>query len=148
MKRWQRIALQILAPPALGGAIALIAIGCIAVWEHWQKTGTWRVPIQDAGVWFLFAMIWAYVLAIIPSAIYAALMEWRFARGLRPGSLAAIIWSSGLGGISGFAIIAVIFRGPGDGWIFAAFTLLGLVVGVIVGVLVRRGTNDPSNALR
>ena len=137
MKRWQRILLEIFGPPGLAGSIILVAVACIAIWEHWQLTGEIRLPMDNAGAWILSVMVGAYILAGIPSLIYAGVMEWRFARGLRPGSGAAIAWSTGLGGICGAGVIGALFRGAGDGWVMPAFAIIGLIVGAIVGLIVR-----------
>lgn len=137
MRRWQRILLEILGPPGLGGAITLAAIAVSAVWAHWQQTGEFRFPVAEAGPWIITVLAGAYIFTIVPSLLYTALMEWRFSRGLRPGSGAAITWSSAAGGLNGWLIIVVIFHGEGDEWIKPAFVVLGICVGVIMGLIIR-----------
>lgn len=138
MKRWQRILFEIFGPPALGGALSLVAMWCIAIWEKWPLTGTLQFPAaSDVGLWIVIVMAMAFMFAGVPSVIFAVVMEWRFSRELRPESGAAVVWASGLGGICGAAIILAVVPWLGNGWILPAFSILGFVVGAIVGMLIR-----------
>ena len=143
MTRGKRIALEILGPPALGAGLWDMTMAATMAWSAWvdgrPQAWSWQIA-QVTGAVFLFA----YVFAGLPSLLYAAIMEWGFARGLNPASWRAVLWSSGLGLTSGLAIIGVASAGRAE---FAAYALLGglgLVVGFLLGWFIkwRTGTME------
>lgn len=89
-------------------------------------------------------LLFAYIFAGLPSLLYAAIMEWRFARGLNPNSWRAVAWSSGLGLASGLAIIGVASTGRAEFTAYAMFSELGLAVGFLLGWFIkwRSGTRE------
>ena len=89
-------------------------------------------------------LLFAYIFAGLPSLLYAAIMEWRFARGLNPDSWRAVAWSSGLGLASGLAIIGVASTGRAEFTAYAMFSGLGLAVGFLLGWFIkwRSGTRE------
>jgi hypothetical protein len=140
--RRKRIALELLGPPLLAAG-SLDIVGCIVdAWiGHLNFTAeNWFGQIFG---WGLVMLIYAYLFAGIPSIIYAAVMEWRFARGLDPKSWRTVGWSSVLGVLSGVEIGACLsrFGGPPGFWVF--YGGLGLAVGFVLGLLIKRWSAQP-----
>ncbi|MBI2496663.1 MAG: hypothetical protein HYV75_01610 [Opitutae bacterium] len=143
MTRGKRIALEILGPPALGAGLWYATITATTAWSVWvddrPQAWNWQIA-QRMGVVLLFA----YIFAGLPSLLYAAIMEWRFTRGLNPGSWRAVAWSSGLGLASGLMIIGVASTGRAESTAYAMFGGLVLAVGFLLGWFIKRrsGTRE------
>ena len=91
----------------------------------------------------LFVM--AYVFAGLQSIFYAIIMEWRFSQGLDPRGWRSISLSTLLGLMSGAAICLAYGFDRSDTrtlWLF--FGGIGLVVGFLMGVLIRMLSNRVS----
>ncbi|MBW8782763.1 MAG: hypothetical protein JF599_12880 [Verrucomicrobia bacterium] len=133
MNRSLRIVLEVFGPPFLGllpfyvmmmpDLVSDIAYGHVNSGEH-------------------FAIICgAYMLAGIPSIIYAVVMEIAFSHILSPRSWQAVMLSAILGLVSGELIGLVMNsldgRGDGEPHFIRTMLPLGLVVGFFMGILVK-----------
>lgn len=135
MKRWHRVLLEVFAPPALGATIFwLFALsGAVADGLAGRRSG----GVEWLGQAWLMLAAYAYIFAGLPSLVYAAIMEWRFARGLDPACGRAVALSAGLGLLSGATIVAVM---SGDRAGVASLSLwggIGVIVGFALGAFVR-----------
>ena len=86
MKRAPRIVFEVFGPPAIASLVFVGLFGMLG-----------RVPLQLV----LSIVMIAFVVALIPSAIYALAMEFSFSRGLRPSSWSSVGLSSLLGALAG-----------------------------------------------
>ncbi len=133
MKRLHRFLQHALLPPLFGGILMFFVM-------FFGRNG----PTDWAGVpvLFGFVILAAYLMAIIPSLAYAALMEWAFSRGVVGGSGRAVVLSAFLGATVG----AIPFLGElfnphrvfhrEDLLMFAMPSAVGFVVGVMVELVV------------
>lgn len=136
MTRRTRILLELLGP----APVATLTAALIAAFASPRALAD---PKFLGGV--LVVLGFAYVLAAIPSVLFALGMEFAFSRGLDPASWGAVLLAAGLGFLSGGGI-GWTFRG--DGWL-SALTPLGAFAGAIVGLLVRyRSIRRPASASR
>lgn len=129
MKRRNRFLLHALLPPLFGGS--LIFVGLFVT-----RTGSldWGQALP------VFAMVIgaAYVMAIVPSLAYAALMEWAFSRRVVGGSRRALALSALLGtAVGSIPLVSHLFSATPE-WRLKtlAVTALPSAVGCVVGVLV------------
>lgn len=88
MKRRTRFLLHALLPPLFGGTL-LFPVLLVGRGGELHLAETLMAFAAVLGV--------AYLWAILPSLVYAALMEWAFARGTIPGSRPAVALSALLG---------------------------------------------------
>jgi hypothetical protein len=78
----------------------------------------------------------------VQSGCYAAIMEWRFSRGLDPRSWRATALSTALGYLSGLPLaLGYGYERRETWWLF---NLLGPVVGLTLGLLIRRWSARPA----
>ena len=140
----KRIALELLGPAALGaGIISLFYIGAAAC-DIVVKGKALLKTLGEVGSVMLFCLMMAYLFVGIQSILYTIIMEWRFKRGLDPRSWRMIGLSSSLGFSSDVGMIIVL---EGDrswekqGWI--GWGGLGLVVGFLMGLLIRCWSKEP-----
>jgi hypothetical protein len=125
MPRFHRILLEIFAPPFLGVAI-------------YYPLFLWNGNYEDP--WVLLYIVplffgfcgYAYIIAGIPSLIYAAIMELAFFIGLSPRSGVTVLLSGFLGLVAGVAMSLYFDMSA------RFFGLNGLVVGLAIGVSVKR----------
>jgi hypothetical protein len=144
--RGKRITLELLGPPILGGAlVTLWAWGAVVFlslyrYEHpWEAVGQLRlIP----GFWLLYGLF-AFPMIGVQAACYAAIMEWRFSRGLAPRSWRAVALSTGLGYLSGLPLAFGYGYERRDTWWL--FNLLGPMVGLVLGLLIRRWSLRPES---
>ncbi len=137
--RRKRIALEALGPPVLGGAAATGWAWGATVYHSLYRLETGEDWAATLGLmptyWFLYGMM-AIPMSGIQAILYAAIMEWCFARGLDPRSWRSVALST----LLGFAAGAIIAVGYGyerkETWYF--FNSLGVVVGFVLGWLIRR----------
>lgn len=122
MTRSRRLLIEILIPPLLG-AIIVACSGRTA-------DNAWHIIFG-----FPAFLMFAYAFGIVPSAIYAAAMEFWFKKGChyRYGLVSTVVFSALLGLGAGFGIQFLI-QGVG----ITYFLFVGLVVGLIVGFYVGR----------
>lgn len=136
--RGKRIALELLGPPILGGAIAVLwAWGLLVYDSLYRYESIWEVGGQlrmIPAMWLLYG-IFAFPMTGVQAACYTAIMEWRFARGLDPRSWRAVALSTILGYLSGLPIAIGYGYERKDTWYF--FSALGSVVGLMLGLLIR-----------
>ncbi len=128
MKRSERILVELLAPPFL-------AVIWIAVTTFHMSDG---IAIFAASFMML---VFAYLFSIIPSLIYASVMEVWFRSGLRTRfGLFGTAGLSSLLGMGGGILACVIgtWLGPLIGEDFRNFALIGAVVGLVVGLYIGR----------
>lgn len=136
MKRGVRIAIELLGPPAWGTALMAAWMVPTMLAETAHPRPWWEDARQGAAVLFL-VLVFAYVFAGLQSVVYTVVLEWRFSRGLDPRSWRAVGWSTGLGFLSGAAIIVVLGRGAGDVLAWLIWGGLGATVGFLNGALIR-----------
>jgi hypothetical protein len=135
MKRRTRFFLHAMLPPLFGGVLIFLLMFI-------TRSGPidWASALPALG----YVLIAAYVIAIIPSLAYAALMEWAFHRGMVEGSRRAVKLSALLGTAVGSIPLVIELFNPHqtirlEDWaIGAAPSAVGCVVGVLVEVLVAR----------
>jgi ligand-binding SRPBCC domain-containing protein len=136
MRRWKRICMNLLLPSLVAAGI-LISVGVFS--EVADKRGHFDFT-QDSGVAAL-VLLFSYVYAIIPSAIFMGAMEWLYQKkGLRPSSIEAVGASMICGALSGLLIgmfFAEATRGSDSGLLTLILVALGAVVGLAVGILVK-----------
>lgn len=125
MTRTSRIAVELFAPPLLGSTPFLF----MAI-----ITGT-------VGLIPMVLMV-AYVVAIVPSAIFTGVLECAFWWGLDPRSPNAILLASGLGLCSGVAI-GLAPGGPTVAEKAVFFGFIGMLVGACTALIVRRWSAPP-----
>ena len=145
--RGKRIALELLGPPALGATI----LGSINAVINTIKDGPqdWQIVLHQTFQYMIFAVIGSYMFAIAPSALCACLLEWRFSRGLRPDSRRQVALSAWLGLISGTGISILVagFLDLSIG-LLSIFGGTGLVVGFLIGLLIRFWSKEPTGENR
>ena len=117
MKSPTRIAIEVLGPAFLGTAFFFI-------WKHDEFVLTSGFSLQEFGGYLVFA----YVFGILPSLVYAFIMErWLKRRSVGHRSLVATIaLSAFVGLVAGYAIHLASE---------APVTLLGALVGLVLGVI-------------
>ena len=118
-----RICLALAAPDPL-------AAFCIVI------TRSTSDSLLDAALGFPIFVLTAYAFAILPSMLYAFLMEVWFEKNLhsRIGLLATVAFSAVLGATAGFAIQTVALQESG----FTYFVSVGGIVGLIIGFFLFR----------
>lgn len=121
-----RFALHVLLPP-LGCGFLFVGVALIS--------SVGRIPPGDIIQVIFLGLFFAYVVAVVPSVIYAALMEFAARRGIKPGSRRAVWLSAWLGGIIG-ALILLFPGGWRDGPAMLFISALGFVVGLAVEWLI------------
>lgn len=122
MKAILRFTLHLLLPP-LGGGVLIVGALVLA------NIGS--ISLSDVVEGFLFGVSYAYVIALVPSVAYAAVMEFAAWRGIAPGSRRAVWLSAGLGFIVGS--LPLVLPGSWDNW---RIPVLIPIVGFIVGLTV------------
>lgn len=129
MTRAMRVSIELFMPPLLGASPFLlmsIITGTVGL-----------IPV---------VLLVAYVLAIVPSMVFTALMELAFWRGLDPRSLLTVLLAGFLGLAAGVAI-GVAPGGPTAAEHALFFGLIGMIVGAGTAVIVwwkSAPTNVPS----
>lgn len=143
LTRGGRIALEILGPAPVGIFVLLVNTAGHALWRALHGDSRWMTPgvsFKDLGILILFA----YVFAGGQSLAYAAIMEWRFVRGLDPRTWRSVVLSTGLGFLSG-AVIVVGYGFNRPDWFTGLlyFGGTGTAVGFILGALIKWLSPDP-----
>lgn len=138
MNRIKRIALEVLAPPALGAAL-MSAWAIPAMLTESAARQSWGEMLSQGAAAFVMVLLYAYAFAGVPSVVYAILMEWYFSRGLDPRGWPAVGFSTLLGCLSGAAILLVMTQGNFERWFWSSWFWCGLgaVVGFFNGALIR-----------
>lgn len=129
MSKPQRIVVEAFAPPLL----ATLYLFCF------PPAGWKPEPISTQLLAFLPMLFFAYLFAIIPSCLYAAVMELWFRLRLRTrfGLFCTVALSSFLGAGGGFLACAIgTWLGPLIGEDFREYVRNGVVVGLLVGFYV------------
>ncbi len=135
--RKKRIAWQVLAPAPLGVAVMVFPS---AFWNAFFRADAPQVDWLQVGLVFVIYAFAAYIIAGIPSVIFAVLMEWAFALGLAPNSWVAVVLAGALGALAGVTMIAVpsgFVIPAGQIGIVAMFGTAGCCVGLIIGVVTK-----------
>ena len=146
--RGKRIAFELFGPAALGAGIYSLFFAGAAIWEIVTNgKALWRT-LGELGAAILLCLIMAYVIVGIQSILCTVIMEWRFKRGLDPRSWRMVGLSSLLGFASGLVIaLPMAFEErnwmPAMFYFAAAYGGVGLVVGFLMGLLIRRWSKEP-----
>lgn len=133
MNRIPRIAVNILTPPLIA---ALLLTAFASLVTYLDSSG---YPLRT-GKFALLAIIYAYMVAFIPSVLHACAMEWVYRRN-PPHSFRACLLSGCTGFLSG-ALIDLFFIANAshkvsyESWMLILPTL-GLIVGLTVGFLIK-----------
>ena len=117
MSNSRRFIIAMLSPPLLG-AIIIACMGRTA-------------PTVHETIWtFPFFLLFAYGFGIVPSSVYALIMEFWFSTGFhrRCGPLCTVALSLSLGGICGFFIQIFVFAN-GVTYMLPVGAIVGLIVG-------------------
>lgn len=124
MKRSHRVALEILSPPLLAFGLAVL---------FFQLDG----PGLDAGDLRELAPLlgFAYLVAALPSLLFAATLELAFAGGLAPRSAFTVLLAGALGALGG-AAVGLLLRIGADGALMRYLVILGAATGTLVGVVI------------
>ncbi len=136
MTRHKRIALELLGPALLASGL----VGLVFLTEAgWAAIASGKLPqwnAQFVSGMGLFVVL-AYLIAGIPSIIYATVMEWRFAAGLDPNSGRTVWLSTFMGLFSGASMVAVATSFHWD-WIAWSFLGgMGAAVGLLLGLVIK-----------
>jgi RsiW-degrading membrane proteinase PrsW (M82 family) len=127
MKKFRRIALNILLPPALAVALLIGAISLVAL-----EMPDWRLGTA--------ALLYAYVFASIPSVTHALTMEFFYRHGLHPKEKKAVVISTLSGAVSGVLVIvcaALVFRAFSDlASAFFIYPTLGAATGAVTAIVI------------
>lgn len=139
LTRGRRIAVGLLGPPLLGGALATLwAWGTLMYLSLYRYESIWETVSQlrmIPAMWLLYG-VFAFPMIGVQAACYTAIMEWRFSRGLSPRSWRAVALSAILGYLSGLPIALGYGYARKETWYF--FNLLGPTVGLLLGLLIKR----------
>ncbi len=123
MKLRLRFVLNLLAPAPL--AATLLALLMLAENPSWEALG-----------FALYATLFAYVFAILPSLAHALWLQRRYATGLAPRSARAVGLSTLSGTAAGLAIgLFFVIVSHGDPGGLLMFVPLGAAVGALNGLL-------------
>ena len=145
MKRWMRISLNLLLPPLLALVPINIFFGGLWIWDElFSRSADLNSGIRILG-FLVLELIYSYALAILPSLLFALLMECVYTRGNGPKSAKALRYSSIGGAGAGTLIAAVLFSiggipGPQAKeiiWFALAFIGIGTATGLLVGLVLR-----------
>jgi hypothetical protein len=145
LTRGKRIALELLGPPLVGGALATMwawsrqASSSLYQYESiWEATALLRAM---PAMWLLYGMF-AFPMVGLQAAVYTAIMEWRFSRSLDPRSWRSVVLSTMLGYLSGLPLAFGYGYERKDTWYF--FNIVGLVVGFVLGLFIKIWSARPN----
>jgi len=133
MTRRHRIGVMVLAPPVIGGSMLLL-------WMPFFIRTQGTIPFLEV---VPVAFLLAFVLATPPSIVFAAIMEFAFAKGLDARRWPALLLATGLGTMAGVglgAFIARAFRASQTGGIRAFLVVAGSTAGLAVALAIRAGS--------
>ena len=131
----RRLLINLLAPPGVAAALLSTAIFFYA-WANGQP------PASQSIRYYGGVLLFAYVIAIIPSSIFAAVMEWFYRhRSIAPNSTRAVWHSTAGGALAGIAIGLSSIWGGGDydktSLVVIAYLSLGITTGFLVAVYIK-----------
>ncbi len=141
--RGKRIALELLGPAAIGASFLSLVMAGLSVWEIATKNAEATKALLSWLTGSLFVLLMAYIYVGPQSIVSTWVLERRFKRGLDPASWNVVKLCSALGFVSGGVIGGVIgILGDGKTGLLVGliFGGLGLVVGFILGLLIRFGS--------
>ena len=122
MKWITRVSLEVLAPPFIA-ALFFLTPGFV--------TEPLRSMMKVVPTFFGVA----YLFAIVPSIIYAIVMEVRFYRGAAQRSKRTVLFSSGIGSLCGLVIALFLSPDITEPVVYLFFGGLGAVVGCLIAGL-------------
>jgi hypothetical protein len=138
--RRQRIALMVLVPPLVGGAMLVLSMPAFI--------STGAIPfLQVVPV----ALLLAFLFGVPPSLLFALIMEVAFTRRLDPRRWAAPLLATALGATTGVgvgAFVVRVFRGGQTGGIRVFLVAAGAAAGLVVALAIRAGTPPASSERR
>lgn len=135
MGRGARIALELLAPPVVASVLFTVVMSAVTL----SPGGLAVLPV---------VLLFAYMFAGIPSALFTAAMEVAFWRGLDPGSSRAVRLAALLGLLAGLLIAVPFSVTPKACESLALFPSLGAMTGALVGLLVRSRSRGAGAAVQ
>ncbi len=127
MNRTCRVAVEILAPPLVAFALA---VAFLQLEGPTLGTGDLKELAQLLG--------FAYLVSILPSLLFAMLMEAAFARWFNPRSGLTVLLGAGLGALCGLGV-NFILRNVHDEGLLRFLVALGVATGGVVGLVVFAG---------
>jgi hypothetical protein len=133
MTRRHRLGVMVLAPPVIGGSMLLL-------WMPFFFSTQGRIPFLEV---VPVAFLLAFVLAVPPSIVFAAIMEFAFAKGLDARRWPALLLATGfetMAGVGLGAFIARAFRASQTGGIRAFLVVAGSTAGLAVALAIRAGS--------
>lgn len=149
LTRRDRITLELLGPPLLGGAAAGVWAWSVLVCHSVPRPQSFWAAAAQLGsfpvVWVVYTVC-AFPRVGLQAACYAAIMEWAFSAGLSPRSWRAFTLSILLGCLSGLPLALGYGFERKDTWYF--FSIVGPTVGAVLGLLIRRGSRCSDSSPR
>jgi hypothetical protein len=135
MNRPARITLEFLGPPLVAATILEIVT---------------VVSVRELAALKLFPLFlgFGYLVAGIPSLLFAGIMEFAFSRGLRPDGHGAVALAATLGTASGLPIDMAMAGSVTVRPSAAFFMILGFLVGGAIGLLIRAWSRSNSQTFR
>jgi hypothetical protein len=143
LTRGKRIALELLGPPILGAmgttgwALATLTLRQ----EDSGRDGGIGGMLPNAIPLLFLYLMGAFLGSGFQAFLYAAIMEWSFARGLDPRSCRMVAQSTVLGWAAGAAVAFGYGYARDDTWYL--FNTLGPLIGLILGLAIRRWSPLP-----
>ncbi len=142
MSRYFRIFLHIAFPPLLGAVMMFL-------WTLMEGSARAGASLLRLPLMLLYFVAYGYIFAVIPSAVYASLMELGYSVGILPGGRGALVLSTLLGGAVGsIPLLATLLANQGASNPEKVIGLLpwavsGLLTGAIVEWFVRLSEPRP-----
>lgn len=137
LTRGKRIALELLGPTVISSSIILLIISVNLLVEQGCSSVAFHQMGQYAFVVPLGALMWSG----LQSIVCALFLEWRFTRGLNPGSVQTVKLCTLLGFLSATLIVIALGAPVSETvYFWAVLGALGLLVGFILGLLIKFGS--------
>lgn len=139
--RRDRIMLELLGPPLLGGTMAAIwfwAAGIVRAFGRNEPLDPALAQVTSLPLNWLVFSVFAFPMIGLQAACYAGIMEYCFSVGLSPRSWRSIALSTLLGYGAGMTLALGYGYDRKDTWYL--FSGVGPLVGATLGLLIQRAT--------
>lgn len=151
MKRPARIALNVLLPPLLAAG-CFVAVMCVAALGESFNNARRSLDktIGDIAQFGFLAILFAYVIAGLPSILHAGLMELSYQK-FPADRWAAVGVSAASGSLAGFLMSAFLSKGATNPGLFILVPLgafVGFLLGAFIKWLSRSKSDNPRPTLR
>jgi hypothetical protein len=102
--------------------------------------GVSREVVGGFAMFLCIALVYAYLIAVVPSLLHAVAMEWVYRKLAKPHHWRAVACSTTSGLLAGGLMALVFAPAAGLGVILIP---LGLCVGFLLGIIVRKASLTP-----